>query len=124
MDRGKLTLIGTTISVMLTLRFSIQLVSQHFLSWKKPKEQTAIVIIILMAPLYAIDSYVGLLDILGSDTFFTFLDSIKECYEAVVMAKFLSLMYTYLNISISKNIVPDEIKGREIHHTFPVTLFQ
>lgn len=41
-----------------------------------------------------------------------------------VMAKFLGLMYTYLNISISKNIVPDEIKGREIHHSFPMTLFQ
>ena len=40
------------------------------------------------------------------------------------MAKFLSLLYTYLNISISKNIVPDGIKGREIHHSFPMTLFQ
>lgn len=37
-----------------------------------------------MAPLYAIDSYIGLLDIRGSTTFFTFLDSIKECYEALV----------------------------------------
>jgi len=33
-------------------------------------------------------------------------------------------MYSYLNISISRNIVPDEIKGREIHHSFPMTLFQ
>ncbi|PIN09588.1 hypothetical protein CDL12_17837 [Handroanthus impetiginosus] len=124
MDRGQFTLMGTTVCVMLTLHFSIQLVSQHYLSWKKPKEQKAIIIIVLMAPLYAIDSYVGLLDIRGSTTFFTFLDSVKECYEALVMAKFLSLMYTYLNISISKNIVPDEIKGREIHHSFPMTLFQ
>lgn len=54
------------------------------MSWKKPKEQKAIIIIVLMAPLYAIDSYVGLLDIRGSETFFTFLDSIKECYEALV----------------------------------------
>ncbi|XP_073025339.1 uncharacterized protein [Primulina eburnea] len=124
MDRGQFTLMGTTVCVMLSLHFSIQLVSQHYMSWKKPKEQSAIIIIVLMAPLYAIDSYVGLLDIRGSTTFFTFLDSIKECYEALVMAKFLGLMYTYLNISISKNIVPDEIKGREIHHSFPMTLFQ
>jgi hypothetical protein len=33
------------------------------------------------------------------------------------------LMYSYLNISISKNIVPDEIKGRVLHHSFPVSLF-
>ncbi|KAL7087740.1 hypothetical protein ACP275_13G087500 [Erythranthe tilingii] len=124
MDRGQFTLMGSTVCVMLSLHFSIQLVSQHYLSWKKPKEQKAIIIIVLMAPLYAIDSYVGLLDIRGSTTFFTFLDSIKECYEALVMAKFLGLMYTYLNISISKNIVPDGIKGREIHHSFPMTFFQ
>lgn len=40
-----------------------------------------------------------------------------------VIAKFMALMYSYLNISLSKNIVPDEIKGREIHHSFPVSLF-
>lgn len=77
-----------------------------------------------MAPLYALVSFVGLLDIRGSKEFFTFLESVKECYEALVIAKFLALMYSYLNISISRNIVPDEIKGREIHHSFPMTLFQ
>ena len=45
------------------------------------------------------------------------------CYMQVI-AKFLALLYSYLNISISNNIVPDEIKGREIHHSFPMTLFQ
>jgi len=45
------------------------------------------------------------------------------CYLQVI-AKFLALLYSYLNISISKSIVPDDIKGREIHHSFPMTLFQ
>ncbi|KAB2601147.1 quinone oxidoreductase PIG3 [Pyrus ussuriensis x Pyrus communis] len=103
---------------------ALELLSQHLFYWKNPKEQKAIIIIILMAPIYAVDSFVGLLDIKGSKTFFMFLDSIKECYEALVIAKFLALMYSYLKISISKNIVPDEIKGREIHHSFPMTLFQ
>ncbi|GFQ06247.1 uncharacterized protein ynbb [Phtheirospermum japonicum] len=58
MDRGQFTLMGSTVCVMLCLHFSIQLVSQHNLSWKKPKEQKAIIIIVLMAPLYAISSYV------------------------------------------------------------------
>ncbi|KAK3424284.1 hypothetical protein EUGRSUZ_F01084 [Eucalyptus grandis] len=124
MNPGQLTLLGSTICVMLTTHFSVQLLSEHFFYWKKPKEQKAIIIIILMAPVYALDSYVGLLDYQGSKVFFTFLDSIKECYEALVIAKFLALLYGYLNISISKNIVPDEIKGREIHHSFPMTLFQ
>lgn len=158
LDRGQVTLIASSICLMLTLHFSIQLVTEHFTSWKKPKEQKAIIIIVLMAPLYAIVSFIGLVDFMGSKPFFTFLESVKECYEAIVsiakltfsacikhhllscvlvrilcslvfyviqvMAKFLGLMYTYLNISISKNIVPDEIKGRQIHHSFPMTLFQ
>ncbi|KAG6591988.1 hypothetical protein SDJN03_14334, partial [Cucurbita argyrosperma subsp. sororia] len=106
------------------LVFSLWLLSQHLSNWRKPAEQKAIVVIILMAPLYAGISYIGLLEFMASSTFFLFLESIKECYEALVISKFLSLLYSYLNISISKNIVPDEIKGREIHHSFPMTLFQ
>lgn len=123
MDAGTLTLLGAGLGVMLSMHFTVQLLSQHLFYWKNPKEQKAIIIIILMAPLYAIDSFVGLLDIQGSKVFFTFLDSIKECYEALAIAKFMALMYSFLNISLSKNLVPDEIKGREIHHSFPVTLF-
>ncbi|XP_058199433.1 uncharacterized protein LOC131314656 [Rhododendron vialii] len=124
MDRGQITLLGSAVCVMLTMHFTIQLLSQHLFYWKNPKEQKAIIIIILMAPIYAIVSFVGLVDIQGSKPFFMFLGSIKECYEALVIAKFLVLMYSYLKISISKNIVPDEIKGREIRHSFPMTLFQ
>ncbi|KAI9198987.1 hypothetical protein LWI28_025425 [Acer negundo] len=124
MNRADITLIGSGLCVLLTMHFTVQLLSQHLFYWKNPKEQKAIIVIILMAPIYAIVSFVGFLDIKGSKPFFTFLESIKECYEALVIAKFIALMYSYLNISISKNIVPDEIKGREIHHSFPMTLFQ
>lgn len=82
MDRGQITLLGSAVCVMLTMHFTIQLLSQHFFYWKNPKEQKAIVIIILMAPIYAIVSFVGLVDIQGSKPFFMFLGSIKECYEA------------------------------------------
>ncbi|KAM0937009.1 putative organic solute transporter subunit alpha/Transmembrane protein [Dioscorea sansibarensis] len=123
MDAETLTLLGAACGVMLSLHFTVQLITQHLFYWKNPKEQKAIIIIVLMAPLYAIDSFVGLLDIQGSRVLFTFLHSIKECYEALVIAKFMALMYSYLNISLSKNIVPNEIKGREIHHSFPVSLF-
>lgn len=119
-----MTLFGSACCSMLTMHFTVQLLSQHLFYWKNPKEQKAIIIIILMAPIYAIDSFVGLLDIQGSKAFFMLLDSIRECYEALVIAKFMALMYSYLNISIGKNIVPDGIKGREIHHSFPMTLFQ
>lgn len=124
LNPGEIVLIGCAFCVLLTMHFTIQLLSQHLFYWKNPKEQKAIIIIILMAPLYAAVSFVGLLDFRGSKAFFMSLESIKECYEALVIAKFMALMYSYLNISISKNIVPDEIKGREFHHSFPMTLFQ
>ncbi|KAJ6828735.1 transmembrane protein 184C-like [Iris pallida] len=123
MDARTLTLLSTGSCVVLSIFFTVKLLSQHFFYWKNPKEQKAIVIIVLMAPIYAFTSFVGLLDIQGSEIFFTFLESIKECYEALAIAKFMALMYSYLNISLSKNIVPDEIKGRELHHSFPMTIF-
>ena len=124
LNPAQITLMGSAFCVMLSMHFTLQLLSHHLFYWKNPKEQKAIIIIILMAPIYAVVSFVGLLDIRGSKEFFMFLESVKECYEALVIAKFLALMYSYLNISISRNIVPDEIKGREIHHSFPMTLFQ
>jgi len=82
---------GSTLCVAITVIFAIKLLAAHVLNWKKPKEQKAIVIIILMAPLYAVDSYVGLKNFFGSEAFFTFLDSIKECYEALV--RFLPIIF-------------------------------
>ncbi|KAH9607750.1 hypothetical protein KSS87_017098 [Heliosperma pusillum] len=124
MNPGEIIVVVCGFCVMLSMLFTSQLLSQHLFYWKNPKEQKAIIIIILMAPLYAIVSFIGLVDFFGSEAFFMFLESIKECYEALVIAKFLALMYSFLNISVSKSIVPDEIKGREIHHSFPMTLFQ
>ncbi|KAJ6796722.1 transmembrane protein 184C-like [Iris pallida] len=123
MDRQTLTLLGAGSGVMLSMHFTVQLLTQHFFYWKNPKEQRAIVIIVLMAPIYAFTSFLGLLDIEGSKPLFTFLESIRECYEALAIANFMGLMYSYLNISLSKNLVPDAIKGRELHHSFPMNIF-
>jgi len=97
MDAPTLTLLGAAGCVMLTMHFTVQLVSQHLFYWKKPKEQKAILIIVLMAPLYAISSFVGLLDIQGSKTFFTFLDAVKECYEALVSLLWVNQILIGLN---------------------------
>lgn len=122
-NRDELTLMGAGACTMLSLHFSLQLASQHLYYWKKPNEQRAIFIIILMAPIYAVNSFVGVLDLKETKPFLILLDSVKECYEALVIAKFLALLYSYLNLSITQNIVPDAIKGRQVHHLFPMTLF-
>ncbi|KAJ8428614.1 hypothetical protein Cgig2_026159 [Carnegiea gigantea] len=80
---GEIVVLGCGFCVMLSMYFAIQLLSQHLFFWKNPKEQKAIIIIILMAPIYAVVSFVGLLDVRGSEAFFMFLESIKECYEAL-----------------------------------------
>jgi len=82
---GEIVVLGCAFCVLLSMYFTIQLLSQHLFFWKSPKEQKAIIIIILMAPIYAIVSFVGLLDFRGSEAFFMFLESIKECYEALVI---------------------------------------
>lgn len=84
MDRRTSTLLGAGFCTMLTMHFTVQLLSQHLFYWKNAKEQKAIIIIILMAPIYAIDAFAGLVDIEGSKIYFMFLDSIKECYEGLV----------------------------------------
>uniref|UniRef100_A0A7I4CTU3 Uncharacterized protein n=1 Tax=Physcomitrium patens TaxID=3218 RepID=A0A7I4CTU3_PHYPA len=123
MDVRTLTLLGAGMCTIASMHFTSQLVGQHLFYWNNRAQQKLIIIIILMAPIYAVTSFFGLAQIQGSEIFFTFLESIKECYEALVIASFLNLMYEYVGISTSKRVVPDEIKGRAIHHSFPMTLF-
>lgn len=85
MNREQITLVGSGFTAMMSIHYTVQLLSQHIFYWKNPKEQKAILIIIFMAPVYAINAFVGLLDYRGSKPFFMFLDSIKECYEALVI---------------------------------------
>lgn len=80
----EITFYCSALSVLITVCLTIQLVSQHLFHWKNPKEQKAILVIVLMAPIYAVVSFIGLLDVKGSEIFFLFLESIKECYEALV----------------------------------------
>lgn len=81
---SEITVMGSVFCVLLSMHFTMQLISQHLFYWKNPKEQRAILIIVLMAPVYAITSFLGLLDAKGSKPFFMFLVAVKDCYEALV----------------------------------------
>ncbi|KAI4312124.1 hypothetical protein MLD38_036973 [Melastoma candidum] len=104
MDAGQITVLGSAFCVMVTTHFTVQLLSQHLFYWKNPNEQKAILIIIMMAPLYATVSFVGLLNVEGSKAFFTFLEAVKECYEALVSS---SLRYCIL-LPLSYFLGPSE----------------
>lgn len=84
MNAAELTVVAAGGCALMSMHFTIQLLSQHLFYWKNPKEQTPILIIILMAPIYAVYSFVGLLAFQRSKSFFILLDSVKESYEALV----------------------------------------
>lgn len=92
MDVRTLTLLGSGLCTMASMHFTSQLIGQHLFYWKNPSQQKLIIIIICMAPLYAMTSFCGLAEIKGSEVLFTFLHSIKECYEALVRGSILSLV--------------------------------
>lgn len=115
---------------------SFVLILRHRQNWSNPRQQQLITLIIIMVPLFAVDSYIGLIDMKASESMILFLDSVKECYEAVVISSFLSLMYAMVGIEeIStkdkkKNDddkvsikIPKKINGRHIHQTFPFNYF-
>lgn len=102
---------------MLSVVLSMMLISKHLNNMVNPRQQRFIINIITMVPLFAVDSYIGLLDIHASETFVMVLDSLKECHEAYVIHSFLELMFSYLDVD--KNNVPKQLKGRHLHHSFP-----
>jgi len=109
--------IFTALSIIL----SVVLIAKHLGSYSNPKQQRLIIIIILMVPLFAMDSYIGLLEIRAAEWVVMILDSVKECYEAWVIYAFLELMYSYLGVDSTKP-VPANLEGRHIHQTFPFNL--
>eukprot|EP01065_Artemidia_motanka_P031329 TRINITY_DN37645_c0_g1_i1.p2 TRINITY_DN37645_c0_g1~~TRINITY_DN37645_c0_g1_i1.p2 ORF type:complete len:300 (+),score=126.08 TRINITY_DN37645_c0_g1_i1:60-902(+) len=123
-EQYHVALVLSGIGAGMALVLSAMLIAQHLATFTKPRQQTLIIIIIGMVPLFAVNSFVGLLPrfIDTSEWVDTIFDSIKECYEAVVIWSFLELLFEFVGIGADRK-VPDEIKGREIHQPFPMGLF-
>jgi len=100
---------------------AIRLIRDHLKYWKNPHQQRLIIYIILMVPLFAVDSLIGLVDIDASESVEMVLDSVKECYEAWVIASFLNLMFSYLNVDVGQ--IPENLKDNVIHQVAPLNWF-
>jgi len=122
MNRRLLGSIIAGISTLFAVVMSGILIWEHRKAWKDPQTQRYIVNIILMVPIFALNSYVGLLEIDGPESLFMLLDSVKEIYEAYVIWSFLKLMFSYLKVDKNTHI-PDHLKGREFHLSFPFDHF-
>jgi len=114
-------LIGA-VTTGLAVLLSAALISKHLRYWTDPRQQKLTIYIILMVPLFSVDSFIGLLEVEAAATVVLILDSIKECYEAFVIMSFLDLMYALLDVDPQRE-VPSSLGGRHIHLFFPFNLF-
>jgi len=109
------------VSTAVCLTLTIVLIRSHLKNWNNNEQQTKVVIITLMVPIYAISSLIGIFEIQATEIVTTFLESVREIYEAYVIHNFLQLMFSYLGIENGK--IPKKYEGRHIHHSFPFNYF-
>merc|ERR1712194_787888 len=122
MGNYKAILLLSGITTLISILLSTNVIMNHRKSWTSPVQQTSIVKIILMAPIFALDSFVGILELEKGEVVAHILDMIKECYEAVVIHSFLTFMYDQCGLGLQLQRLPEGIKGRELHVPFPVGL--
>jgi len=120
-DLQQLAVGGGGLATAFSCFMAYRLIRDHYSNWKNPQRQRLIVYIVLMVPLFAIDSFIGLVDIEAGETLVMVLDSVKECYEAWVIMSFLNLMFAYLNVEVGT--VPEQLKDNVLHQATPFNLF-
>lgn len=108
--------IASTLSLLSTGFLFIQ----HYQNWTNPRQQTYILTIALLAPVFAVDSFVGLLELEKGEIVAHCLDAIKELYEAVVINAFLGFMYDAVGLGDKTDKLPEGMKGRHLHIPFPL----
>jgi len=131
METAQIAQIIASLCTALSCLLSFHLIVQHLRNWTNPKQQRLTILIILMVPLFAVDSLIGLFEIEAAESVVMILDSVKECYEALVLMSFLELMFQCMGVDMKKSHadkhsdegLPGSMKGRELHHTFPVTIW-
>jgi len=99
--------IVTGICVCLACILSFYLIIQHLLNYTKPQYQKHIVRILLLVPIYAIDSFL-------SFRFYwiaVYFDVVRDCYEAFVIYTFYSLLIEYVGgYEHGKQVFEDKLK--------------
>jgi len=68
------------------------LIWKHLRNYHNPLQQRLIVRILLIAPIYAVDSFLSLLFRQAA----VYFNTIRDCYESFVIYSFLSLLVQYL----------------------------
>lgn len=70
-------LITASFFTLVAIFLSFQLIHHHLINYTEPRIQSKIIGILYMTPIYAIDSYLGLL----WPTMAPYINMIRDCYE-------------------------------------------
>ncbi|XP_017430650.1 protein LAZ1 homolog 1 isoform X2 [Vigna angularis] len=128
-----LTVFSASIFVVAALVLSMYLVFEHLASYNQPEEQKFLIGIILMVPVYALESFLSVLD---SDAAFNS-EIIRECYEAFALYCFERYLIACLggedktiqfmeSMNLTDSSIPllkEAYAYGVVEHPFPLNLF-
>jgi len=94
---------------------SSYLIYKHFRNYTKPQLQRYIVRIVLMVPIYAVDSWLSL----RFKDYSLYFDLVRDCYEAYVLFMFFTFLITYLDLN-DEGLLEEILKSKPlIAHPIP-----
>ncbi|KAL2585888.1 hypothetical protein AAZV13_13G019800 [Glycine max] len=128
-----LTVFSASIFVLVALVLSMYLVFEHLAAYNQPEEQKFLIGLILMVPVYALESF---LSVLNSDAAFNS-EIIRECYEAFALYCFERYLIACLggeektiqfmeNMSLTESSIPllkEAYAYGVVEHPFPLNIF-
>lgn len=89
---------------------------QHVRFYTTPKEQSWIIRVLFIVPIYSICSWLSLFWFGTSEDYYVYFNAVRDCYEAFVIYSFLSLCYDgYLG---GENNIANEISGKPMHTSY------
>lgn len=124
---------SASIFVFVALVLSMYLIFEHLASYNQPEEQKFLIGLILMVPVYALESFLSLLD---SNAAFN-CEAIRDCYEAFALYCFeryliaclggeertIEFMESQTVITASTPLLEDAYTYGVVEHPFPLNWF-
>lgn len=104
------------ICTLLAIGLTCHQIYLHVKFYTTPKEQTWIIRVLFIVPVYSLCSWLSLFFFGTSDDYYVYFNAVRDCYEAFVIYSFLSLCYDgYLG---GENSIANEIQGKPMHTSY------
>ncbi|XP_047143277.1 transmembrane protein 184A isoform X1 [Hydra vulgaris] len=97
----------------ISIIISCHQIALHAKHYTNPDQQTYIIRILLIVPIYSLDSWFSL--VFFQKNYYIYFDTIRDCYEAFVIYNFLCLCFEYLGGEMA---ILSEIRGRPLKTSY------